>query len=78
MILFGSQARGDAAPESDIDLIVLKETERRFLDRLQDALEAMEPDRAVDVLVYTPEEFQAVQERGNPFLERALREGTEL
>lgn len=71
VLLFGSLARGDAREHSDIDLIVVKETEKRFLDRLDefynDAREAM------DVLVYTPQEFEEMKER--PFVKRALKEG---
>ncbi|MEW6278215.1 MAG: nucleotidyltransferase domain-containing protein [Candidatus Eremiobacterota bacterium] len=78
VILFGSQARGDAAPESDIDLVVIKDTPRRFPDRLEDALVAMRPDRVVDGLVYTPQEFDRMCRQGNPFLERVLAEGKDL
>jgi predicted nucleotidyltransferase len=37
VLLFGSLARGDARDHSDIGLIVVKETEKRFLDRLDDS-----------------------------------------
>ncbi len=78
VVLFGSHARGDAAPTSDIDLLVVKKTDRRFLDRLLDAIEAMDPEEAVDILVYTPEELDGMVRRGNPFVTRALSEGREL
>jgi len=78
VILFGSAARGGAVEESDIDLIIIKQTERRFLDRLADALIAMKADRAVDVLVYTPQEFEKMRAEENPFLEHALKGGKEL
>jgi predicted nucleotidyltransferase len=46
VLLFGSLARGDARDHSDIDLIVVKDTTMRFLDRLDefydDAREAMD------------------------------------
>ncbi len=78
VVLFGSHARGDAVPESDIDLLIVKRTDRRFLARLEDAMLAMLPDRAVDVVVYTPEELDEMRKRGNPFVERALTEGKDL
>lgn len=78
VVLFGSHARGDAAPSSDIDLLVVKRTERRFLDRLLDAMEALDPEVAVDLLVYTPEELEDMLRRGNPFVTRALEEGRDL
>ena len=34
VILFGSATRGDTDEYSDIDLIVIKETDRRFVQRL--------------------------------------------
>ena len=34
VILFGSYARGDVDEYSDVDVVVIKQTERRFLERL--------------------------------------------
>ena len=36
VLLFGSLARGDARDHSDIDLIVVKDTQMRFFDRLDE------------------------------------------
>ena len=74
-ILFGSSARGDGDEYSDIDLIVIKQTDRRFLDRLADVFDAIEPDFALDVLVYTPEEFDRMLDEENPLLTEAVRHG---
>lgn len=71
VLLFGSLARDDARSSSDIDLIVVKETEKKFLDRLDEFYE--DAREALDVLVYTPKEFEEMKQR--PFLRRALREG---
>jgi predicted nucleotidyltransferase len=71
VLLFGSLARGDARDHSDIDLIVVKETEKRFLDRLDEFYD--DAREAMDVLVYTPQEFEEMKER--PFVKRALKEG---
>jgi len=57
-ILFGSAARGDVFEHSDLDLILVKETSKRFVDRIEEALLALEPAVALDVLVYTPAEFE--------------------
>jgi uncharacterized protein len=71
VLLFGSLARGDLHIGSDIDLIVVKNTEKKFLDRLDEFyLDASEP---LDILVYTPEEFEEMKER--PFIKKALMEG---
>ena len=71
VVLFGSLARGDVREKSDIDLIVVKETDEKFLDRLDEFYE--DARWAMDILVYTPEEFEWMKER--PFIKRALLEG---
>jgi len=71
IILFGSVARGEVHRGSDLDLIIIQETDKKFLSRLEpfyrDARVAM------DILVYTPEEFAAMTE--GVFLKNALRDG---
>jgi len=56
IILFGSRAEGKGTEASDIDLVIVKETNKRLLDRRIE-LETLLADRAVpiDALVYTPE-----------------------
>jgi predicted nucleotidyltransferase len=57
IILFGSGARGDTDEYSDLDIAIIKETDERFLDRLETVCDLLPPVGAVDVLVYTPVEF---------------------
>jgi hypothetical protein len=54
--------------------IVVKETQMRFLDRLDEFYD--DAREAMDILVYTPQEFEEMKER--PFVKRALREGKML
>ena len=75
IILFGSAARGETDEYSDIDLIVIKETDRRFIQRLVDISAFISPYISVDVFVYTPGEIKAMVEDGNPFIEEALKDG---
>ena len=77
VILFGSLAKGVVGLASDIDLIVVMETSKRFLDRLDEIYRFLEPKVALDLLVYTPEEFERMR-RGNPFVRAALKEGEVL
>jgi len=75
VILFGSAARGDADEYSDIDIAVIKETSERFLDRLKSVYDLIQPRYALDVLVYTPKEFEKMRDAGNSFVEEILGDG---
>jgi len=75
VILFGSQAGASSDRYSDIDLVIIKETKKRFLDRLKEVIEIIRPNFAIDIFVYTPREFQEMIAEGNPFLEHVLKKG---
>ena len=74
VLLFGSLARGDVRSESDIDLLVVKETDKKFLDRLDEFYK--DASIAMDIFVYTPEEFESLKDRG--FIKKAVEEGVIL
>jgi predicted nucleotidyltransferase len=74
-ILFGSYARGDADEYSDLDVIVIKRTGKRFFDRAIELAGLINPTFALDVLVYTPQEIEQMLDEGNSFLEMALSQG---
>ena len=76
IILFGSQARGDADPQSDIDLLVVFAELR---DKRKTALDIMRTlsdlPAAKDILVSTPEELERHRTRIGSVLRYAQREG---
>jgi HEPN domain-containing protein/predicted nucleotidyltransferase len=76
IILFGSRATGQAADDSDYDLLVVKQTSLRPIDRRIE-VERLLVDRAVplDLLVYTPSELRTLYAAGSPFLEEVFRTG---
>lgn len=77
IILFGSWACGDATRRSDIDLFVICQCNLRPLDRIGKALTLLiDSPRAVDVIVYTPEELTRCKHR--PFIAQLLKEGKVL
>jgi uncharacterized protein len=78
VILFGSFARNESDELSDIDLVIIKETDEEFFSRLRSVLRLLDPQTAHDVLVYTPAEFEAMRERGNALIETVLEEGIVL
>ena len=75
VILFGSYARGSNDPYSDLDLVIIKQTRKRFLNRLKEVIQIINPRFSVDILVYTPEEFRRMVRSGNPFIQSVVREG---
>jgi len=66
IILFGSHARGDAHPDSDLDLLIEMETELPFYERIieVDSIFGLR-SWPMDILVYTPAEMQ--RERSKVF-----------
>ena len=74
IILFGSLSVGRVHRSSDIDLLIIKESNQRFLDRLDEVYQAVRPRYGIDFFVYTPEEFEEMR-LTNLFLRRAVKEG---
>ena len=63
VVLFGSVARGEATPESDIDLAVIAPPEWPDRARLEDAVH-QRMGNTCDVLVFTADEFAALAANG--------------
>ncbi len=58
IILFGSQARGDAGPDSDIDLLIVMPVEGSVCEKRLDIRQALHDiPLPLDVVVTPPEEF---------------------
>lgn len=75
LYLFGSWSRGEEDEFSDLDVVVIKRTTAPFLDRLRETARLIPPKLGgVDILVYTPEEFVAMQRQGNAFAEMITEE----
>lgn len=74
IILYGSMARGQIKEWSDLDIVVIKDTDRRFYDRIGSLLHLTKPSVGVDFLVYTPEEFREMSEY-NMFIQQEVIEG---
>jgi uncharacterized protein len=73
--VFGSYARGDRHIESDLDLLIIKETDRRFADRIEDVLQYSQPGLVLEPLIYTCRERDGLVAGNNPFVKEVLAEG---
>ncbi len=64
-ILFGSFAENTATRRSDLDLMILQDTEKRFFDRHDDfqGIHDAFPGMAIDLLIYTTDELQQIEHR---------------
>ena len=83
IILFGSQARGTADKNSDIDLLIVEEppvkgkwSRRRQIGRIRRSLPAT--GIPIDVLLFTPAEVQKWRDSTNHIISEALQEGEVL
>lgn len=77
VIIFGSAGRGETRLGSDIDLIVVMESDLDFLERTAALYKALQPRLDADILVYTPQEFAKVTQTSS-LVRRALKEGRKL
>ena len=74
VILTGAMMSDDYAPDSRIELIVVHKTDRPFGRRSDFFSYHLDTAVAVDTQVYTPEEFEELQE-ALPALDRACKDG---
>jgi predicted nucleotidyltransferase len=81
IILFGSYAYGEPDEESDVDLLIIKETDQRPIARWVEVKRLLR-DRSrimsISPLVYTPREVEERLALGDPFLREALERGETL
>jgi predicted nucleotidyltransferase len=83
IILFGSTARGEVGPDSDVDLLVVeKESSYKGGSRWA---ESSRIRRAlwrfpvpIDILLFTPEEIEKWKDSTNHVIARSMREGRVL
>ncbi|GBR76817.1 putative nucleotidyltransferases [Candidatus Termititenax persephonae] len=87
IVLFGSYAKGNLGPDSDVDLMVVldnNDVARTHRERLGKKLATWELVReinyrvALDLLVYSKEELKKLREYGNSFIREVEATGKVL
>ena len=78
VILFGSYARGNADPDSDVDVLVIGAFEGRSVDKSVEIRMKLRPSFPMDLLVRTPEKVRERMEMGDPFMREILEQGKVL
>ena len=76
--LFGSFAYGDWHELSDVDLMIVADDERRFIDRAVTVAELNDTAMQVQAFVYRPDEYQQMREKEWPFLMQIIEDGVQL
>jgi len=79
IILFGSYAYGTPSPGSDVDLLVIMETEESSKERSWAVSRLLIPRPfPVDILVRTPQEIQRALAKGDFFTREIIAQGRVL
>ena len=78
IILFGSYARGNPRPESDVDLLVVMETPLREVQQAIQISQEIDYRFGLDLIVHTPKYLAERVKMGDWFLRDVLKEGKVL
>lgn len=79
IILFGSWAWGNPRKWSDVDLFIIKETDKKKWEREYELrLKLFPPGLALDLLIYTPKEIIRRLEIEDFFVEDIIKKGKVL
>ncbi|MDR3000744.1 MAG: nucleotidyltransferase domain-containing protein [Fibromonadaceae bacterium] len=87
VILFGSYASGTATEDSDIDLVIILDTEefaKTFDERMDrsapinKSLRGIRKDFSMDIVIYSKGEYYYLKKRENFFVQELEKTGKEL
>jgi predicted nucleotidyltransferase len=76
IILFGSRISGQPVFGSDLDVLIIKETDKRWPDRIREVSGLIRPrPLPLDIIVKTPQEIDECVANGDRFIGDILRRG---
>lgn len=75
IILFGSLAFGDIHEGSDLDLLIIKDTPKRPIDRQVEIYSLVKPEVGIDLFVYTAQEFEYLKCIGFSLVKEVVKRG---
>jgi len=81
IILFGSYAYGNPTDESDIDLLIIKDTQEPILARwmvVRKLVSGLRKGIAFSPIIVTPSELKIRLGKGDPFFKEILQKGKKL
>jgi predicted nucleotidyltransferase len=79
VIVFGSHVYGQPTPDSDVDLLIIMDSDERPAARATQVSRALRPRPfPMDILVRTPDEIQHRLEMGDYFIREVLEQGRVL
>ena len=75
IILFGSFAYGKPKSNSDVDLLVIKKTNKKKVERIKELLMKVESSLPLEPLVYNPAEYRERLDLGDFFFKTIFAKG---
>jgi predicted nucleotidyltransferase len=78
VILFGSYAQGKPTQDSDVDLLVVMDTDEQALHAAARISAAIDHPFPLDILVFKPSELKASLERKGVFVTEVMAKGIVL
>lgn len=74
IFLFGSLVNGNLSETSDIDLFIVKNTSKRYWERIDEVLHSIHPREAIDIFVFTQKEIEDNLKK-NVYLKEIIEKG---
>lgn len=75
IIIFGSTFSRKTKEWSDLDLVIIKKTNKRFYDRISEISNLITHNVPLDILIYTPDEFSRMAKDNYFIRDEVLKKG---